>query len=106
MPVTTASMRPPARASSAVPTATSPSFRSAPLNLAKYDARGLDVEASYRLPLSNIVESWPGTFSLHGFMTFYLQSVQESPFSPRVDVAGSNFFATSGAAATRCPTGS
>jgi iron complex outermembrane receptor protein len=78
-------------------------IRSAPLNLAKYDARGIDVEASYRLSLSKIVESWPGSFSLHGFMTFYLQSVQQSPFSPRVDVAGSNFFATSGAAANSLP---
>jgi hypothetical protein len=50
-----------------------------------------------------MVSTWPGSLSLHAFMTFYLQSVQESPFSPRVDVAGSNVFATSGAAANALP---
>ena len=78
-------------------------IRSAPLNLAKYDARGVDVETSYRISLSDLVDSWNGKLSLHAFMTFYLQSVQESPFSPRVDVAGSNLFATSGAATNALP---
>jgi outer membrane receptor protein involved in Fe transport len=72
-------------------------IRSAPLNLAKYDARGVDVELSYRKSI------WSGDFSLRSLMTFYLRSVQESPFSPRIDLAGTNAFATSGAAANSLP---
>lgn len=70
--------------------------RSAPLNLAKYDARGVDVELSYRKPIGS------GDFSLRSLMTFYLQAVQESPFSPRLDLAGSNSF-SSGATTNSLP---
>jgi outer membrane receptor protein involved in Fe transport len=72
-------------------------IRSAPLNLAKFDARGVDVELSYRKSI------WRGELSLRSLMTFYLRSVQESPFSPRIDLAGTNIYATSGAATNSLP---
>ena len=76
--------------------------RSAPLNLAKYDARGVDVELTFRKSMSEIVSSWPGELSLRSLMTFYLRSVQESPFSPRIDLAGTNVY-PSGAATNSLP---
>ena len=74
-----------------------------PVNLARFDTRGIDMEASYRMPLSNIVSSWAGNFSLHGFATLYLRAYQNSEFAPPVDLAGSNFYGTSGAAANAIP---
>lgn len=70
--------------------------RSAPLNLAKYDARGVDLELSYRMTVG------AGELSLRSLTTFYLQAVQESPFSPRIDMAGSNSF-SSGATTNSLP---
>jgi outer membrane receptor protein involved in Fe transport len=74
-----------------------------PINLATYDARGIDVESSYTMPMSDIAAGWRGDLSLRGFMTFYLKSYQDSVFAPPVDIAGSNFFGTSGAAANSLP---
>ena len=74
-----------------------------PVNLARFDTRGIDVEASYHMPMSDMVSSWAGTFSLHGFATLYLRAYQNSEFAPPVDLAGSNYYGTSGAGANAIP---
>lgn len=78
-------------------------IRSAPLNLAKHDASGVDVEFSYRAFLADIVPSWSGSVSLRSLATFYLESIMSSPFTPTIDIAGSNIFGTSGAAVNSLP---
>ncbi len=62
-----------------------------PVNLAAYDTRGVDVEASYRIPLSDIVSSWPGDFSVHGLATIYLRAYQDSRVVPPIDIVGANY---------------
>jgi iron complex outermembrane recepter protein len=74
-----------------------------PVNLAKFDTRGIDLEASYRMALSNIVSSWPGDFALHGFATIYLRAYQNSQFVPPIDIVGSNYFGSAGATANAIP---
>jgi len=61
-----------------------------PINLAKQHARGLDVEASYRVPLSDIMSSLNGNFSLHGLMTFYLRNFADNTFTKPTNRVGEN----------------
>lgn len=51
------------------------------INLAVQDLRGLDIEASYRTPMSAFVDSWAGNLSLHSLVTFYLRNFQSDPVS-------------------------
>ncbi len=74
-----------------------------PVNLAQFDTRGIDVEASYRKSLSDIVSSWPGELSLHGLATVYLRAYQDSRFVPPIDIVGSNYFGTAGTNADAVP---
>ena len=60
----------------------------APVNLAVQDMTGLDIEATYRRPLSSFVEGWDGNFSIHGLMTFYLKNFQDNTFNPPADRVG------------------
>lgn len=60
------------------------------INLAVQDVRGIDLEASYRLPISNLVPDWRGNFSLHGNVTFYLRNYAATGFSTPTDTAGQN----------------
>lgn len=62
---------------------------SIPFNLARQNVRGIDLESSYSLPLSNIVTNWRGDFSLHGNMTFYLHNITDTTFLAPSDSAGS-----------------
>jgi len=59
-----------------------------PANFAIQDVRGLDLEASYNLPISNVVESWDGTLSVHGNMTFYLRNFKDDTFTTPQDRVG------------------
>ena len=61
-----------------------------PFNLAVQDTKGVDLEASYRAPLSSIVSSWNGDFSLHGLMTIYLGNYQASSFAAPSNHYGEN----------------
>ena len=60
------------------------------INLAQQDVRGIDLEASYRLPMSEIVSDWRGNFSLHGLMTFYLRNYANNTFNLPTDRVGEN----------------
>lgn len=64
-----------------------------PVNLAIQEVKGIDLEASYRMPMSNLVSSWNGRFNLHGLMTFYLKNYQNNTFNPPTDTAGENAMA-------------
>ena len=57
-------------------------------NVATQNVRGIDLEASYRTPVSALMSDWNGELSLHGNMTIYLRNYQVSPFSPAVDKLG------------------
>lgn len=61
-----------------------------PINFAKQTAKGFDIEASYRLPLSNISENLPGTFTIHGMATHYIKNVIDNGISFPIDYAGVN----------------
>lgn len=61
-----------------------------PINLAVQDVRGLDLEATYRMPVSNLVDDWRGNFSLHGNMTIYLRNYKNDTFSLPADHVGEN----------------
>ncbi|MCI4591937.1 TonB-dependent receptor [Sphingobium sp. BYY-5] len=69
-----------------------------PINFAKQTTEGFDIEASYRLPLSNISDKIPGTFSLHGTLTHYIKNVIDNgiPSSFPIDYAGVNGGSLSG----------
>ncbi len=61
-----------------------------PINLSKATTSGVDIEATYKLPLGDIVDSWMGDFTLHGNMTVYLKALQDNPFSVPIDTVGQN----------------
>jgi outer membrane receptor protein involved in Fe transport len=61
-----------------------------PINLSQLDTQGIDLEASYRKPLSELVTGLRGDMTLHGNMTFYLKSLQDNPFVPSLDAVGQN----------------
>jgi iron complex outermembrane receptor protein len=61
-----------------------------PINFSKQTAKGFDIEASYRLPLSNISDSLPGTFTLHSVVTHYIKNVIDNGISFPIDYAGVN----------------
>ena len=60
----------------------------APINLAIQSVKGLDFETSYRTPVSNIVSSWNGDFSVHGNMTVFLKAFQDTTLTPRTYTVG------------------
>jgi outer membrane receptor protein involved in Fe transport len=62
-----------------------------PFNFAKVRARGLDLEASYRFSMSDVVESWPGSMVLRAVGTHYIENYQDNGIDPPIDTAGQNF---------------
>ncbi|QJU56957.1 TonB-dependent receptor [Sphingomonas sp. AP4-R1] len=60
-----------------------------PVNFAKQRAKGFDISTSYRLPLSTISESLPGTFRIQANTTHYIKNVTDNGVFP-VDAAGVN----------------
>lgn len=61
-----------------------------PINLATQNMRGIDIEASYRAPLSRVVPDWNGTISLHGLFTRYLRNYQDNTFNAPSNHVGEN----------------
>ncbi len=51
-------------------------------NQALQDVKGVDIEASYRVPLENIISDAPGNLSLHANMTRYLRNYNNNRISP------------------------
>ena len=62
-----------------------------PINLSRQSVRGLDLEASYRLPLERIAESWgDGMLSLRLLATHYLESSSDNGINPPTSSLGVN----------------
>jgi iron complex outermembrane receptor protein len=61
-----------------------------PFNLARQLVRGIDVEASYRTPLSAVSSGWNGDFGLRLLSTFYLKNYSNTTLAPPTDSAGAN----------------
>jgi outer membrane receptor protein involved in Fe transport len=53
-------------------------FVNAPINLAKEDTKGLDLEASYRLNLEDLVSGTSGVFTFRGLATHFLNYTVDS----------------------------
>lgn len=60
-----------------------------PFNFSGQSTRGIDFEASYTLPLSEISQSLAGTLRLHAGVTHYIENIVDNGVFP-VDYAGMN----------------
>ncbi|MBB3909403.1 TonB-dependent receptor plug domain-containing protein [Sphingomonas desiccabilis] len=61
-----------------------------PINFASQQARGLDIETSYRIGLNEISSGLPGTLALRGLVTHYIENTTDNGINLPVDAAGSN----------------
>jgi len=53
-------------------------FRSQPFNFASKLVRGIDFDASYRLPLDRLFDSAKGTFTIRGVATRYIDNITDT----------------------------
>lgn len=67
-------------------------FRSQPFNFASQLVRGIDFEASYRLPLSRLFANGRGNFTLRGVATHYIANIIDQGITGTdpIDTAGVN----------------
>lgn len=66
------------------------SIRIQPFNLVTQIARGIDIEASYRLPLAQVIPALAGDFGLRALATHYLKNYSSNGINPPTDTAGQN----------------
>ncbi|RVU06317.1 TonB-dependent receptor [Novosphingobium umbonatum] len=66
-----------------------------PFNFASQHAKGFDIEASYRTPLSKVSANLPGTLTIRGTTTHYIANVVDNKIFP-IDYAGVNGGSLSG----------
>ena len=59
-------------------------------NVGLQDTRGLDVEASYRFNLANMLSGLDGDVALHSNATFYLRNFQQDKIAPDSNFIGIN----------------
>ncbi|HUD95889.1 TonB-dependent receptor plug domain-containing protein [Sphingobium sp.] len=67
-----------------------------PFNFAKVKVRGIDYEASYRVPLDQIFNSSSSSLTLRGTATNYLENLVDNGVSVPIDSVGQNSGQTSG----------
>lgn len=79
------------------PTRSTPSadfltFRTSPFNFARQLVRGVDIEASYRLPLDRIFADAGGDFTIRGLATRYIDNIVDNgiPGTVAVNTVGAN----------------
>lgn len=67
-------------------------IRNQPFNFASRLARGVDIDASYRVPLSNIFANAEGSLTLRGLATRYIENIVDTgiPGVVPLDSVGSN----------------
>lgn len=67
-------------------------IRSQPFNAASQQVRGVDIDASYRLPLERLFDNGNGTFTIRGVATRYIENTFDSgvPQSVVLDSVGVN----------------
>jgi outer membrane receptor protein involved in Fe transport len=61
-----------------------------PFNLAKMQVRGVDIETSYRLPLSNLFSDLNGTVAFRALATHFLKNYTDNTLTPPTDNVGQN----------------
>jgi outer membrane receptor protein involved in Fe transport len=61
-----------------------------PFNLVTQVARGWDFEASYFLPVANVVDSWAGNLSFRFLGTHYVENYSSNGINLPTDTAGQN----------------
>ena len=73
-------------------------LRVQPFNFSSQRARGIDFEASYRTPLSNIVESWDGSVTVRALATRFLENYSATGVGsdPPTDTVGAHNVGISG----------
>jgi outer membrane receptor protein involved in Fe transport len=73
-------------------------LRVQPFNFSSQIARGIDFEASYRMPVSSVVESWEGDVMFRALATRFLKNYSASgiPGDPPVDTVGAHNIGISG----------
>jgi iron complex outermembrane receptor protein len=61
-----------------------------PFNFVTQKARGIDIEASYRIPASSLMQQWGGDITLRGLATRYIQNYQDTgvPMVAPTDTVG------------------
>ncbi len=65
-------------------------INNSPFNFVGERARGIDVEVSYLMPLSNVVDGWRGDLTLRALATHYLEMSSDNGVDPATDSAGQN----------------
>ena len=65
-------------------------FRASPFNFARQTVRGIDVDATYRLPLSDVFSGAGGNVTLRGLATRYINNITDTgvPGVIPVDIVG------------------
>ncbi len=61
-----------------------------PINAAQQVTRGIDFEATYRMPLSRFVSDWRGDLTFHGNATVYLRNYLNTTFGAPTNRYGEN----------------
>ena len=59
-----------------------------PVNLARQNARGVDIESSYRFGLDSFSSSFNGSMTLHGNATIYLRNLVDNKVAPATNRVG------------------
>ena len=61
-----------------------------PINLASQTASGVDLEASYRLELEDLISGWGGSLDLRYLGTRYIDNTSDNSLVPPVNIVGSS----------------
>jgi iron complex outermembrane receptor protein len=61
-----------------------------PFNLASQTRRGIDFEAGYHMQMSDVVDSWGGTFDIRALATRYIKALVSTGVTPPLDLVGQN----------------
>jgi iron complex outermembrane receptor protein len=67
-------------------------IRTSPFNLVTQKARGFDIEAGYRLPLSDLNAGWGGDVAFRVLATHFLENYSSNGINTPTDTAGQNTF--------------
>jgi len=59
-------------------------------NIAEQDLKGIDVEASYRFGMGDVIDGLEGDVRLHGNATFYLRNYEDNKLTPASNQVGVN----------------
>ncbi|MEJ0035359.1 MAG: TonB-dependent receptor [Gammaproteobacteria bacterium] len=61
-----------------------------PFNLVSQIARGIDIESSYRIPMSDLISAWGGDLTFRALGTHYIKNYSSNGINKPTDTAGQN----------------